>query len=294
MANVTGKTILITGGTSGIGRETALGLATMGATIVVSGRNKERGEAGVADIKERSSSDSIELILADMSSLQAVRSMAAEFKERFDRLDVLINNVGYLSDKPRQTVDGFEATLAVNHLAWIVLTQELMPLLEASAPSRVINVTGGQLKGGIDFDNIRLEKNFVGLDTYSHAKRIMTAGSYAFAKTLEGTGVTLNVAYPGAANTSMSQQLSGDLFAGPMKLLAPVFKLFVASQHPSKAAVSSIYLASSPEVEGVNGKYFDTKAKQVNWPGGLAVGDLPQRVWQETEAMLESLTSHAD
>ncbi len=280
MTDLNGKIILITGGTSGIGRETAIALAQMGAHVVVSGRSQARGEEGVADIKARSGSNTVDLILADVSSQAAVRQMAAEFMQRYDRLDVLVNNVGYLGAERTESVDSIEMHLAVNHLAPFLLTHELLPILKASAPSRVINVDGGSaVNDGIDFDNLQAEKSFSGLTTYSHAKKVMLAASIEFARQLEGTGVHLNGAYPGAANTNMSQGLSREMFPGVLKLLFPVVKFFVTSAKPEKAAVSSIYLASSSEVEGVNGKYFNTKAKQTDWPSAASADGVPQRVW---------------
>ncbi len=281
------KTVFITGGTSGIGRETAVGLAQKGAHVVVSGRDQTRGEEGVADIKKRSGSQQVELILADMASFAEVRRMAAEFQERFDRLDVLINNVGYLPKERHLTVDGIEATLAVNHLAPFLLTHELLPLLKASAPSRVINVTGGAPFGGrVDFDNLQAEKSFLALNTYTHAKHVMSAASFEFARRLAGTGVSVNVAYPGSANTNMTHDLQPDMFPWFMRLMWPLFRRFQRSSKAEDAAVSSIFLASSPDVEGVSGKYFNTKGQETGWAKGLITNGVPERVWRISETML--------
>ncbi|MEL7234223.1 MAG: SDR family NAD(P)-dependent oxidoreductase, partial [Chloroflexota bacterium] len=268
----------------GIGRETAVGLAKMGAHVVVTGRNEERGEAGVSDIKARSGSEKVDLLLADMSSMAEVRRLAARFTEKYDRLDVLINNVGLVATERWETVDGYEAMLAVNVLAPMLLTHELLPILKQNAPSRVIFVTGGQLTdGSIDFDDLQAEKSFLSLDTYSHAKRVMMAGVYAFAQRVEGTGVSINAAYPGAANTNMTADLKPDSVPQPIRLLFPLFKWFMSKQDPANAAVSSIYLASSPEAEGVSGAYYSQKAKQIAWPAKSA--DLSDRVWEVTMQM---------
>ncbi len=234
------KTVFITGGTSGIGRETAVGLAQKGAHVVVSGRDQTRGEEGVANIKKRSGSQQVELILADMASFAEVRRMAAEFQERFDRLDVLINNVGYLPKERHLTVDGIEATLAVNHLAPFLLTHELLPLLKASAPSRVINVTGGAPFGGrIDFDNLQAEKSFLALNTYTHAKHVMSAASFEFARRLAGTGVSVNVAYPGSANTHMTHDLQPDMLPWFLRLMWPHLPLWNCAESGERAATSA-------------------------------------------------------
>ncbi|MEM6281729.1 MAG: SDR family NAD(P)-dependent oxidoreductase [Chloroflexota bacterium] len=279
------KTILITGGTSGIGRETAVGLAKMGAHIVVTGRNAQRGEVGIADIKARSGSEKVDLLLADMSSMGEVRRMAAEFIEKYDRLDVLINNVGLVATERWETVDGYEAMLAVNVLAPMLLTHELLPMLKQNANSRVIFVTGGQLAdGSVDFNNLQAEKEFLSLNTYSHAKRVMMAGVYAFAQRVEGTGISINAAYPGAAGTNMTADLTPESVPQPIRLVFPLFKWFMSKQDPANAAVSSIYLASSPEAEGVSGQYYSQKASQIAWPAKS--GELSQRVWEITMDML--------
>lgn len=283
-----GKTILITGGTSGIGRETAVNLAKMGAHVVVTGRDQERGRQGIEDIQKRSSGNAVDLMLADLSLMSEVRRLAAEFQQRFVRLDVLVNNVGYLPDKPRKTSEGIETTLAVNHLAPFLLTHELLPMLRASAPSRVINLTGGMPgMGGVDFDNLQAEKSFLALSTYTHAKNVMMAMSYAFAQRLQGTGVTLNVAYPGGANTNMTGNMTSDMLPFGMRLIWPIFRRFMSNAKPEDAAISSTYLASAPEVAEVNGQYYNAKTKQTKWPKTIVADGIPERVWQLSEQLIE-------
>ena len=288
MTKLQGKTILITGGTSGIGRETAVNLAKMGAQVVVTGRDQERGKQGIEDIQKRSGSNTVDLMLADLSLMSEVRRFAAEFQQRFDRLDVLINNVGYLPDKPRKTSEGIETTLAVNHLAPFLLTHELLSILRASSPSRVINLTGGMPgMGGVDFDNLQAEKSFLALSTYTHAKNVMMAMSYAFAQRLQGTGVTLNVAYPGGANTNMTNDLKPDMVPFGMRLIWPIFRTFMSNAKPEDAAISSTYLASAPEVAEVNGQYYNSKAKQTKWPKTIVADGVSERVWQISEQLVE-------
>jgi len=285
-----GKTVLITGATSGIGQASAIGIAKLGAHVVVTGRDRARGERGVAEIKAESGNDNVDLMLADLSSMAKVRQIADEFKQRFNRLDVLINNVGYLSNQRRETTEGIEMNLAVNHLAPFVLTHELLPLLKASAPSRVINITGGMPgQGGIDFDNLQAEKSFLGLTTYTHAKNVMMAVSYEFAKQLEGTGVRLVVAYPGSAQTDMTASLTPDMMPFIMRLLWPGMKLFanvVMSSDPADAAVSTIRLASAPDSHVVNGAYYNTKGERAKWPKGLIKSGVPERVWQVSQQLI--------
>ena len=276
---MTGKTVLITGGTSGIGKETATGLAKMGAQVVVTGRDKGRGEAGVADIKQESGNQKVDLMTADLSSQAEIHRLAQEFIERYSRLDVLVNNVGGLYDKRWETVDGIEASLAMNHLAPFLLTQLLLPVLKKSAPSRVINVTGGIPTVKIDTANLQAEKSFQGLNTYSHAKAVMMAGSYELAQKLKDSGVYLNVAYPGSAATAMTSAMTPGMVPAPMRVVWPLFRLFMSNLKPARAARSSIYLASSTEVEGVNGNYYNTKSKLTKWPQSVLDVDLRRQIW---------------
>jgi NAD(P)-dependent dehydrogenase (short-subunit alcohol dehydrogenase family) len=160
---MTGKTVLITGATSGIGKATAMGLANMGARVVMVGRDRGRGEAAMADIKENSGNASVDLMLADVSSQKEIRRLADEFGEAYPRLDVLINNAGVFRSERITTADGIEATFAVNHLAYFLLTNLLLDRLKASAPSRIVNVASADHSNGtIDFDDLQGEKGYRG------------------------------------------------------------------------------------------------------------------------------------
>ena len=209
-----------------------------------------------------------------------MRGLAQVFKERFDRLDVLINNVGGLFGQRFETEDGVEATYAVNALTPFLLTHLLLDVLKASHPARVINLTGGMPGTHLDLDDLQAQKSFVGLQTYSHAKLAMSALSYEFAERLRETGVTLNVTYPGAANTSMTQALSRGMLPPLMRLALPLIKLASRSA-PENAARSSIYLASSPEVEGVTATYFNTKGKRAAWSKDLLDPEKRQYIWEQ-------------
>src|SRR4028118_1711273 len=165
------KVGLITGATSGIGKATAMGLANMGASVVMVGRDRDRAEAAVADIKERSGNASVDLMLADVSSQGEIRRLAEEFREAYPRLDVLINNAGVIRSKRITTADGMEETFAVNHLAYFLLTNLLLDVLKASAPSRIVNVASGeQRNGAIDFDDLQGEKGYKAAKAYSQPK----------------------------------------------------------------------------------------------------------------------------
>lgn len=282
--NMHHKTVLITGGTGGIGQETAVGLAKLGAQVVVIGRDQGRGEAAVAAIKAASGNERVDLLLADMASQAAIHRLADTVMERYPRLDVLVNNVGLLAPKRTLTVDGIEATLAVNHLAPFLLTHLLLPTLKAAAPTRVVNVTGG-FPMPIDLANLQAEQSFRGIDTYSRAKAVMVAVSYEFAQRLAGSSVTLNVAYPGAANTAMMQGVTSAMVPLAMRLAWPLFGIIKGNAKPARAARSSIFLASSPSVEAVNGQYFSMNSKPAPWPEAVRTAALRQHLWQISEQL---------
>jgi retinol dehydrogenase 14 len=249
------KVCLITGATSGIGKATAVGLANMGASVVVVGRDRGRGEAAMAEIKESSPNASVDLMLADLSSQKEIRQLAEEFKDAYPRLDVLVNNAGVFLGKRITTADGIEMTFAVNHLAYFLLTNLLLDVLEASAPSRIVNVSSGaQSNGTIDFADLQGEKGYKGTKAYSQSKLANVLFTYELARRLEGTGVTANCLHPGAVRTNFGSGSSG-IFGFMVRALRP---LMVS---PEKGAETSIYLASSPEVEGVSGRYFVKKAE---------------------------------
>jgi retinol dehydrogenase-14 len=249
------KVCLITGATSGIGKATAMGLANMGASVVMVGRDRDRGEAVMAEIKEGSANDSVDLMLADLSSQEQVRRLAEKFKEAYPRLDVLINNAGLFRSERITTADGLEMTFAVNHLAYFLLTNLLLDVLGASAPSRVVSVSSGDHSNGtIDFDDLQGEKGYKGAKAYSQSKLANVLFTYELARRLKGIGVTANCLHPGAGvRTNFGSGVSG-MFGFTVRALRP----FMIS--PEKGAETSIYLASSPEMADLSGRYFVKKA----------------------------------
>src|SRR5215208_8018317 len=245
-----GKVTLITGGTSGIGRAAATALAAMGAEVVVTGRSKQRGEAAVGEIREASGSEQVSLMLADLAVQAEVRGLAEGFRERYERLDVLVNNAGLIQAKRAETPDGLELTLAVNHLAPFLLTNLLLDMLKKSAPSRVITVSSEARRGAsIDFDDLQSERRYRGFPVYGMTKKANILFTYELAERLEGTGVVANCLHPGGVNTDF-----GANNRGPGILLFRVFKPFMRS--PEGGADTIIYLASSPEVEEMTGRYL--------------------------------------
>ena len=248
------KICLITGANSGIGYATTMGLAKLNANVVMVCRNKERGEPAQKEIIEKTGNKKLDLLLCDLSSLDSIRNLASEFKTKYQNLHVLINNAGVMLSKRELSGDGFEMNFAVNHLAPFLLTNLLLDTLKKSAPSRIINVASAAHKfGTIDFEDLQSEnkkRRFMGI--YGDSKLTLMLTSYEFSRRLEGTGVTLNTIHPGVVNTKLGMDRSK-----PKKGSARRF-----FKSPEKGAETSIYLASSSEVEGVTGKYFINKQEQ--------------------------------
>jgi len=240
-----GKTCLITGANSGMGKETALGLAQMRATVVMVCRNKDKGEAARKEIAKKTGSESVDLLLCDLSSLANVRALAAQVQSRYGKLHVLVNNAGLFSLRGK-SVDGFETTLAVNYLAPFLLTNLLLELLKSSAPSRVVNVASvNHFSGHIDLDALG-KPGAMGWGGYSNSKLALVMFTYELARRLQGTGVTANCLHPGGVATG--------IWRIPPALLRPFLK------SAKEGAQTAIYLASAPEVEGVSGEYFENKS----------------------------------
>jgi retinol dehydrogenase 12 len=245
-----GKICLVTGATLGIGKETALGLARKGAQVVIVGRDPERTRETAAWIAREPGNSQVDFFVADLSSQAEVRRLANEFKSKYSRLDVLLNNAGALFTRRETTVDGFERTWALNHLAEFLLTQLLLDTLEASAPARVVNVASSVHTGGrIAFDDLQGEKKYSGVGAYNQSKLANILFTYALARRLKGKGVTANCLHPGVVATGFGQNTPG-----LVKTLLGLARPFLIT--PEKGAATSIYLASSPEVADITGKYF--------------------------------------
>jgi NAD(P)-dependent dehydrogenase (short-subunit alcohol dehydrogenase family) len=292
MSTMKGKICMITGSNSGIGKETARGLAKMGATIVMVVRNQERGEKARAEIVKQTGSDSVDLMICDLSSMSSIRDFAVEFKKKYKRLDVLINNAGASYSKREVTPEGFERNFAVNYLGPFLLTHELLDLLKSSVPSRIINVSSALAKNGrVDLDDLQGEKNYARAKFYSpsrapaydNAKLMLIMFTYELARLLEGSGVTVNVLMPGFTATNLGKG-SGSLSSYIMfKMVRPI------QQSAKKGAETSIYLASSDDVKTITGKCFAKKKEVTSCPASYDE-ELQKRLWKKTENML-GLTS---
>lgn len=259
------RIVVITGGTGGIGYHTAVGIAKTGARVVVTGRNRERGEAAVEAIKAESGNANVELAIGDLAEQAGLHALADELLERFDRIDVLINNAGLLAQERWETSDGVEGHFAVNVLAPHLLTQRLLPALEAARPARVVNVTGGPKSGKVDIDNLQAEKGFSTMSSYGMSKRAMETMVLAQAKELEARGVFINVVYPAPASTPMTQEMTAKSLPWFMRPIWPIFSAFMqrddGGKSAEKASRSSVWAASADVTASASGQYFGTDCK---------------------------------
>ena len=206
-----GKVCMVTGANSGIGKATAMGLAGMGATVVMVCRDRTRGEEARQEIKHHSGNEAVDLLLADFSSQQAIRQLAQEFQQRYTQLHVLVNNVGSIFPERQESIDGIEMTFAVNHLASFLLTNLLLETLKASAPARIVNVASASQTRSINLDDLESEKKYRPLQAYGQSKLATVLFTYALAERLAGTGVTVNCLHPGTVVTNIwSQPLDGN------------------------------------------------------------------------------------
>jgi len=281
--DMTGKTVVITGATSGIGLETAVALAGAGARVVITGRDRARGEAAVKDIQRRSGSQAVELVVFDLGDLASVRAGAGEILARCPRIDVLVNNAGIVLSDRRVTPDGLEATFAVNHLGPFLLTELLLDRLKASAPARIVNVASTAHKGarrGLDFDDLQSERAYRALNVYSKSKLANIYFTTELARRLAGTGVTANSLHPGTVATGYGRD--GDtkgVFAFGLKVIKP----FILS--PERGARTSVFLASAPEVAEVTGAYF-LRRKQATPTRVARSTEAASRLWEVSEKLI--------
>ncbi len=278
MADMTGKTVLITGANQGVGKASAMALGKMGATLVLVCRSEEKGRAAVRDV-EAAGAKGVELLLGDVSKQADVRRVAAEFLAKHDRLDVLMNNAGVLVTSRRETVDGIEETFAINHLGYFLLTNLLLDVLKKSAPARVVSVSSdGHRTAKIRWDDIQMKNNWGSIGAYTQSKLCNVLFTRELARRLEGTGVTANCLHPGVIASGFGQTYGG--FASFLVKLASPFLITT-----EKGARTQVYLASSPDVAGVSGKYFD-KCKERAPSKAALEPDAPARLWALSEELV--------
>jgi len=274
------QVVIVTGSNSGIGKATAKALAGMGATVVMAVRNMERGEIVQEEIVEETGNKSVSVMVCDLASRDSIKRFTEEFKAEFDRLDVLINNAGAVFARRRLSVDGIESSMAVNYIGPFLLTRELLSLLEASAPSRIVNVSSG-LSGNaeFDFDDLQRETGYKGMQAYAGSKLMLTTYTLELARRLEGTGITANVVEPGFVATNLGRN-SGSLLNSVMFTLVRPMQIT-----PEKAAENTVYAAASPDLEGVTGKVF-SKKQEKETPPITHDGEARRRLWEEALRLL--------
>lgn len=280
-----GRVVAITGPNAGIGRATARALAALGAKVLACGRDRGRLDEAIASIRAEVPGAEVTPLVADLASVNEVRGLAEQIRAQTDRLDVLINNAGIGVDRRHETVDGFELTFAVNHLAPFVLTTELLDLLEASAPARVITVSSANHIGArtLDLEDLQSQRRFAWQDVYARSKLCNVLFTRELARRLAGTGVTANCLHRGVIATEFGA--GGDL-RGLNAWMFRVLKWFLPS--PERGARTSAFLASFPEVAEMTGRYFaDCKPKE---PSCLAADDgLAAALWRESERLVDSV-----
>ena len=278
---MSGKICMVTGATAGIGEATAEGLASLGATVIVVGRSAERCVAAVERIKQQTGNSNVEHLLADLSSQQEVRDLAYEFKSRYSKLDVLVNNAGAINLVRRASVDGIELTFALNHLSYFLLTNQLLDLLVSSAPARIVNVSSSShRRSRINFDDLQCRRRYWGMRAYAQSKLGNVLFTYELARRLDGVGVTVNALHPGVVATR---------FLANNGKLGPIFSFFFGLRgiSPENGSRTSIYLASSKEVEGVTGGYYE-KSRAVRSSSASYDEAVAARLWEVSVEMTEN------
>lgn len=297
---IEGAITLITGGNTGIGKETAIALARKGAKVVIASRDPQRGEAALAEIRERSGRDDVEGIGLDLARLATVRRCAEELGERFDRLDLLVNNAGVaLTRGPRQvTHDGLEMQLGVNHIGHFVLTNALLPLIRKSAAARIVNLSSAGYRlapEGLRFDDLQFERDYQGFPCYGHSKLANIAFTIELSRRLADEGIAVNAVHPGFVATELGRLRPEDKerfvreekktgkkkAAGGGPDLSALGEPLTAEQ----GAATTIHVAASPEVEGITGRYFEDSAPSELTPVA-ADPEAAARLWEETEKIV--------
>jgi len=277
---VIGKIVLITGGTGGIGRATAIGLAKSGARVGITGRDRGRAEQAADAIRRESNNGAVDVFVADLSSQSDVRRLARDVLAAYPRLDVLINNVGGFWAHRHETADGLEHTFALNHLAPFLLTNLLIDRLRACAPARIVTVSSGaQSTGRIDFDDLMGELTYSGQRAYNQSKLANVMFTYELARRLDGSGVTANTLHPGVTRTAFGAEDGTRVMAPIIAALRPFMR------SPKRGAETSVFLASSPAAAGITGHFFENRKAR---PSQKASYDsvTTARLWEVSAALV--------
>lgn len=279
------QTALITGATAGIGKATALALARQGWQVIIHGRSKDKCKASVEEIIQLTNNVKVDYVVADLSEMAQVKRMAEEVKTKFPELNVIIHNAGTFSHVPVITSEGIELTWAVNYLSRFLLTTLLLHVLKNNSPSRIIEVSGMyHSKGNIHFDDINLRNDYSLAKANNQSKLANVLFTYKLARLLAGTHVTINALHPGAVNTGSVLKSEGFSAFGKWmyRLFSPFFKT------PAQGAVTSVFLATSPDVAGITGKYFVNKKARRSAKATYDV-TLQDRLWEMSQNMINQL-----
>jgi len=273
-----GKIVMVTGANAGMGKEISLALAGKGASLVMVCRDRARGEAARADVQEKTGNRTVELMVADLSLQSSIRNLVKEFEARHDRLNVLVNNAGITMSRRETTLEGVEVVFATNHLGPFLLTNLLLPVLTAGAPSRVVTVSSAaHAMGRMDFADPQGVVSYNEIRVYNQSKLANVLFTYELARRIAGTGVSANVVEPGFVKTNM-------------KVPFP-FSLFSFMRRPAAdGAKPTVFVASSPEVAGVTGSFFNVKGVMTRSSQGSYDVDSATKLW-ELSAKLTNLDS---
>ncbi|WP_438017675.1 SDR family oxidoreductase [Sorangium sp. So ce315] len=271
-----GKICIVTGGNTGIGKETARGLAQRGATVVLACRDTEKGEAAREDIARTTGNEDVRVMALDLASKASIRSFGESFRAARERLDVLVNNAGVWLRSRGTTRDGLEATFGVNHVGTWLLTQELLPLLKQSAPSRIVILSSKlHYSGTMDWEDLQFERRkYSSMTAYKQSKLANVLFTRALSRRLAGTGVTVNAVHPGVVATELTRDYP--------KLFMKLSQLFLLT--PEQGAACSLHVATAPELDGVTGEYFEKS--RIKPAAAAALDEAAQeRLWELTEAL---------
>lgn len=277
------KIVLITGASSGIGLQTAKDLAKQGVQLILAARSEDKLKEAVAEIKSATPNANIKYYIADFSSQKSVRELAEQVKRDYDKIDVLINNAGCVVPDFQLTEDGLEKTIATNHFAYFILTNELLPLVQKSDYARIVNVaSGSHYQGKVDFESFTKEKGYFIMKAYAQSKLANVLFTYELAERLKGTHVTVNCLHPGFVKTDIGNKKTNwySSFFWSLGTMLGGISL-------QNGAKTSVYLASSPEVKGISGKYFD-KCKAVEPNKDAYDTTLRGRLWKASENFANS------
>lgn len=277
-----GKICIVTGSNSGIGKVTALEIAKMGATVIMVSRDRNKGEKALEEVRNLSGNKDVELMLCDFASQKSIRKFAEEFKSKYQKLHILVNNAGLILTEKTITEDGIESTFAINHIGYFLLTELLLDVIRESTPARIVNVSSDAHKTGhIDFDDINFErKKYSSIGAYCNSKLANILFTRELAKRLKGTKITVNCLHPGVISSNFGSNTSG-ILGFLVKIAKPFFTTV------EKGAETQIYLATSPQVDDVTGEYFSKKKVAYTTSEANNEG-IAKKLWDVSNEMIKA------